>query len=449
MSSRSRDPKGALLLGAVLLMAAPGAALGGTGFDARASYAAPAEGAPSRGPSDALVTIVEYSDFLCGFCRRAAATLAELERLYPGDLRVVYRHSLLDPENGTQAAEASAAAAAQGRFWAFHDRLFAAAARLDRGELERAARDVGLDMIRFRRDLDQARFRAAVRAQDRESSAFGIRGTPAFFVNGRPLHGARSLGAFLSLVEAERARALGMVARGVPRAAIYQRVAGAGLPRAGAIADGADELAEPELDPSVTYPIGAGDPGHRLGGDDALVTLVGFGDYRCGYCARILPFLGALKQELGADLRLVHRHLPLGNNPESRRLAEAAAAAAAQGKFWEMHLRIYAAEGPLDRPALDAIAAELGMDVARFRDDLDSGRMARVVSRDGAEGARFGVNATPTFFANGAPVQVRTLEEFRALLERKRSEARELVKRGVPRGDLYRTITTSGDQGAR
>ncbi len=94
-------------------MAVPGAALGGTGFDARATYAAPVEGAPTRGPADALVTVVEYSDFLCGFCRRAAATLAELERLYPGDIRVVYRHSLLDPEDGTRAAEASAAAAAE------------------------------------------------------------------------------------------------------------------------------------------------------------------------------------------------------------------------------------------------------------------------------------------------------------------------------------------------
>jgi protein-disulfide isomerase len=447
-SSRPRYPKGALLLGA-LVAAVPGAALGGTGFDARATYAAPVQGAPSTGPVDALVTVVEYSDFVCGFCRRAAATLAELERLYPGDLRVVYRHSLLDPENGTQAAEASAAAAAQGRFWAFHDRLFAAAARLDRGELERAARDVGLDMARFRGDLDQNRFRSAVRAQDSESSSFGISGTPAFFINGKPLHGARSLGAFLSVVEAERARALGMVARGVPRAEVYQRLVGAGLPRAGAIADGADELAEPEVDPAVTYPIGAGDPGHRLGADDALVTLVGFGDYRCGYCARILPFLAQLKQDYGADLRLVHRHLPLGNNPESRRLAEAAAAAAAQGKFWQMHLRLYSAEGPLDRAALDAIAAEIGLDVARFRDDLDSGRMAAVVSRDGAEGARFGVNSTPTFFVNGTPVQVATLEEFRALLERKRSEARELVKRGVPRADLYRAITTSGRKGTR
>lgn len=433
----------------MLSAAAPGAAFAGTGFDARLTYDVPVDGAPVRGTSDALVTVVEYSDFLCGFCRRASATLAELERLYPGELRVVYRHSLLDPENGTHAAEAAAAAGAQGRFWAYHDRLFTAAARIDRGELERAARDVGLDMARFRRDLDAGRFRSAVLAQDRESGSFGIVGTPAFFINGKPVHGARSLGAFLSVVEAERARALGLVARGVPRAELYSRLVGGGLPRAGAIAEGADELAEPELDPAAIYPIGVGDPGQRLGPDDALVTLVEFGDYRCGYCARILPFLAALKQEYGADLRLVYRHLPLGNNPESRRLGEAAAAAAAQGKFWQMHLRLFAAEGPLDRAALDAIAAEIGLDVTRFRDDLDRGRMAAVVSRDLAEGARIGVSSTPLFFMNGSPVRVATVEEFRALLERKRSEARELVKRGVPRADLYRTITTSGRKAGR
>jgi len=452
---RPRRPLHALLLGAGLCLglvaAAPAAAraggdedrdLGDVGFDASATYRVPIDGAPARGPADALVTVVEFSDFQCRFCRLASATVAELERLYPGELRVVYRHSLLDPEDGTAAAEAAAAAGAQGRFWAFHDRLFAAEGRIDRAELERAARDVGLDLARFRRDLDDARFRSAVRAQDREGSALGVSGTPAFFINGRPLLGARSLGAFISLVEAERAEARALVGRGVPRAEVYQRVVAGGLRQIGPIASGADQVAEPELDPATTYAVGAGAPGQRLGPDDALVTLVEFGDYRCGYCARVLPFLAQLKQHYGADLRLVFRHLPLGNNPESRRLAEVAAAAAEQGKFWQMHVRLFASHGALDRAALDGIAAEIGMDVARFRLALDRRRGAALVSADAAEGARLGVHGTPTFFVNGAPIAVGTVDEFRALIDRKLAEARELVKRGVPRRDVYRTLTT-------
>jgi protein-disulfide isomerase len=412
-------------------------------FDARETYRIPASDGRARGPVDALVTIVEFSDFTCQFCRLASETVAELQRLYPRDVRLVYRHSLLDPEDGTQAAEAAEAAAAQGRFWAFHDRLFAERGRIDRTALERAAREIGLDLPRFRRDLDGARFRSAVRDDNREAAELGVLATPIFFINGRPLVGSHGLGSFIDLVEEQRARAAALVKRGLPRQQVYERVTARGLPSARPIRDGGGQVPDRELDPSTIYPAGVGEPAQRLGSDAALVTVVEFGDFRCGYCAVVNPTLAELKAQYGDDLRLVFRHMPLAGNPESRRLAEVAAAAGEQGRFWAMHGRLFAADGALDRKAILDIAADIGLDVARFRAALDRRRFAEQVSRDAAEAARLGVRGTPTFFINGTPiVGAASAEMFRAVIDRKQREALDLVKRGVPRAEVYGRVTS-------
>jgi protein-disulfide isomerase len=422
---------------------ADGAQVGGeAAFDASATYRVPAAGAPARGPDDAVVTLVEYSDFNCRYCRRASETVAELQRLYPRELRVIYRHSLLDPEDGTLAAEAASAAAAQGRFWAFHDRVFAERGAIDRAALESCAREVGLDMARFRRDLDGGRFRSAVREEDRVAAQLGVSATPAFFINGRPLIGSHSLGMFIAVIEEERAQAEALLARGVARGALYDQVTAGGLHRAGPIKAGADQPAEPALDQTAIYPVGLGPTEQRLGDDDALVTIVEFGDYRCGYCARVNPVLGELLQQYGGDLRIVYRHLPLAGNPESHRLAEAAAAAGEQGRFWDMHIRLFATGGRLDRPEIEALAAGLGLDASRFRAALDRRRFAAQVSADAAEGARLGITGTPTFFVNGTPIiGAAPADMFRGIIDKKLTEARALVSRGVPRAEVYRRVT--------
>ena len=412
------------------------------GFDASARYRVPLDGAPARGAREPLVTIVEFSDFNCRYCRVANDTVTELLRLYPRDVRLVYRHSLLDPEDGTLAAEAALAAADQGRFWPLHDRLFTSDGHLDRATIERHAREVGLDMDRFRRDLDAGRFRAAAREQDLRASELGVRGTPAFFVNGRPLLGAQSLGTFVALVEEERLVAEGLVARGVPRREVYHRVTARALHRAAPVAEGAEMPHIPRLADDQVYPVGLGAPSHRRGADDALVTIVTFSDFACGFCAKVQPTLRELERIYGSDLRLVYRHLPLGNRPESRLVSEAALAAGAQGRFWDMHDRLYAEGGLLDRPGLETVAREVGLDMDRFRDDLDRRRFALEVSADAAVGARLGVRGTPTFFINGTPMSgARPIEAFRELIDRELAEARALVKRGVPRSEVYRTAT--------
>jgi uncharacterized OsmC-like protein/predicted DsbA family dithiol-disulfide isomerase len=138
-----------------------------------------------RGPASADVTLVEYGDFACPFCRQAHGMIREMLARMP-DVQFVFRanprsHLFAEAE---PAAEAAEIAAAQGKFWEMHDRLFEAPGGLARPELVAAARDVGLDVAAFERDLDGGATRAAVRAQEVSGWHSHVLSTPTFFING-------------------------------------------------------------------------------------------------------------------------------------------------------------------------------------------------------------------------------------------------------------------------
>jgi Na+/H+ antiporter NhaA len=141
---------------------------------------------------------------------------------------------------------------------------------------------------------------------------------------------------------------------------------------------------------------------HIRGPVDAPVTLLEYGDYECPYCGDAAPVIEKLRARLGNELRYVFRHLPLTDvHPNAQLAAEAAEAAAAQGAFWDMHDRLLThqdALGPLD---LHRYAAELGLDVDRFREELRRRHYARRVAEDVQTADASGVSGTPTFFING------------------------------------------------
>jgi protein-disulfide isomerase len=147
-------------------------------------------------------------------------------------------------------------------------------------------------------------------------------------------------------------------------------------------------------------PVSASD--HRAGPEDAPVTLVEYGDYECPHCAAAHPIVHEVRRQLGRRLRFVFRHFPLSNmHPHAERAAEAAEAAAAQGKFWEMHEALFAEPGVLEREDLLRHARKLGLDLARFEGELGSHVHQARVQHDFQSGVRSGVNGTPTFFING------------------------------------------------
>jgi protein-disulfide isomerase len=150
----------------------------------------------------------------------------------------------------------------------------------------------------------------------------------------------------------------------------------------------------------LTPPVGELD--HVVGPDDAPVTLVEYGDYECPYCGMAHPIVKSVQRELGSRLRFVFRNFPLAEaHPHARKAAQAAEAAAAQGKFWEMHDMIFEHQDALEDEDLIADARSLGLDAERVARELEAGTHAKRVRDDFRSGVRSGVNGTPTFFVNG------------------------------------------------
>ncbi|MGQ0815168.1 MAG: Na+/H+ antiporter NhaA [Gemmatimonadota bacterium] len=141
---------------------------------------------------------------------------------------------------------------------------------------------------------------------------------------------------------------------------------------------------------------------HIRGPDDGAVTLVEYGDFECPHCGEAEPILRELLQKFGSDIRFVFRHLPLTEVHENAQLAaEAAEAAGAQGRFWEMHDLLFAHQDALRAGDLRGYARELNLDIDRFTDDLQSRRYARRIARDTDSADESGVAGTPTFFIDG------------------------------------------------
>ena len=163
--------------------------------------------APVRGNPKATVTVVEFSDFQCPYCQRVRPTMSRVRQLYSDRVRFAFRHYPLDFHPQAQkAGEAAACAGEQGKFWEMHDRLWDNPSKLGVEDLKAHAQALGLAGPEFGTCLDSGRFADAVEADLRAGQAYGVSGTPAFFVNGRPLVGAMPFEAFQQVIEDELAR---------------------------------------------------------------------------------------------------------------------------------------------------------------------------------------------------------------------------------------------------
>ena len=157
----------------------------------------------SLGPATAKVTVVEFSDFQCPYCAQAHETVHQLRERYPDQVRIVFRHfPLAFHEHARLAAQASLAAHAQGKFWPFHDRLFAQQHALDRKSLEGYAQELGLDVAAFKKGLDENAFDAQLEADMALGRSVRVDGTPTMFINGRRAENATEIDAVAPLIDA-------------------------------------------------------------------------------------------------------------------------------------------------------------------------------------------------------------------------------------------------------
>src|SRR5438270_7159413 len=151
----------------------------------------------------------------------------------------------------------------------------------------------------------------------------------------------------------------------------------------------------------LSEPLSARD--HIRGRRSAAISLVEYGDFECPYCRAAEPIVAGLREALGDQLSVTFRHFPMTEvHPHGQHAAEIAEAAAAQGKFWEMHDILFANQHALDDASLLQYVADLGLDAERVRRELASHEHAGHVAEDRASGLASGVRGTPSFYIDGA-----------------------------------------------
>ena len=170
--------------------------------------------APVRGSTKASVTVVEFSDFQCPFCVRARPTVARVRESYGDKVRWVFRHFPLSfHPYAEKAGEAAACAGDQGKFWEMHDALWLHNTKLEVADLKGYAGAIGLNAAAFGQCLDSGRHAGLVSRDTEAGASYGVSGTPAFFVNGRPLIGAQPFEAFQQVIDDELQRAAATASR--------------------------------------------------------------------------------------------------------------------------------------------------------------------------------------------------------------------------------------------
>lgn len=348
---------------------------------------------PTEGPADALVTIVEFTDFECPFCRRVQPTLTELKAKFPGKLRFVFKHNPLPFHKGAHPAAALSleARAQKGNkgFFAATQALFAAKPPMDRAALLAIAKDLKLNEARVARALDKGLHDAAIQVDQDLADDLEARGTPHFFINGRRLGGAQPLDRFVDLVNEELAKAEAMVKAGTPKSRVYAQIFKGG------------QGPQPPETKKIPKP-GKAQPSR--GPAWAPVVVQVFSDFQCPFCQRVEPTLEAVEKEFPGKVRIVWRNLPLSFHKDARLAAAAALEAFAQKGnkgFWAMHALLFANQKALKRGDLESYAAQIGLDMARFNKALDDGRHEAAIRADEQIAKGADIKGTPSMLING------------------------------------------------
>ena len=345
---------------------------------------------PWTGAKNAKVTIVEFSDFQCPFCQRAEPTLQKILETYKGDVKLVWRNEPLPfHPNALPAAKAAMAAHKQGKFWQMHKLLFEHQTELSEAKYEEWAKQIGLDLGRWRKDKDSAEIASAIAADARYGTQVGADGTPAFFINGRLISGAMPFETFKPVIDEQIERANAALKKGVKPEKLYEVL----------VADSVQSAGHAEQQVAARIEVGNAPV---LGPKNAPVTIVEWSDFQCPFCGRVEPTLQQLLDEYKGKIRIAWKNQPLSFHPNAMPAAEAAMAAHEQGKFWEFHDALFKKQGQLSPALYDEVARKLGLDMDRFHASIEAHKSAAHIQSDMTAGRAVGAEGTPIFPAAGS-----------------------------------------------
>ncbi|OQX67148.1 MAG: hypothetical protein B6A08_16820 [Sorangiineae bacterium NIC37A_2] len=371
---------------------------------------------PIRGPKDALVTVVVFSEFQCPYCKRVEATLGKLVETYGNDLRIVWKDNPLPfhPRAAPAATLARTVYLTKGEkaFWDVHDKLFESQPKLEDDDLKAILAPTGVSWATVAKDIEDEKYSDKFDQSQALAAALAARGTPHFFVNGTRIAGAVPFDQFKTVIDAELTKAKALLAKGVPRAKIYDE-----------LQKDAKEPEVREAAPLEKKEIGAA-PADAPSKGNGKIVIQEFSDFECPFCSRVNPTIEKVLKKYGNDVKIVWRNLPLPMHKNAPLAAEAAYEVYKQKgdkAFWDYHNKLFAGQRSpgLEQASLEKFAEELGgIDMDRFKKALNERTHKARIEADVEAANKAGIQGTPAFivgsyFVNGA----QPFSEFKRAIE--------------------------------
>ncbi len=396
--------------------------------DTTSVFKVPLGTSPVLGSPNALVTIVEFSDFQCPFCSRVEPTLKGLRDKYGDKVRLVWKNEPLPfhPAAGPAAQAAMEVRAEKGDkgFWDAHDRFFAGQKDLVNGQtpnvdaIVKMASDTGASADKIKKAIADQTHKKEIDADQDLSEDFQASGTPHFFVNGRRLVGAQPQEKFEKIIDEEIKKAQDLVAAGTKPTEVYAALTkdGKGPP-------------EPEKK-DVPKGLPSNDPAR--GNLSAKVTIHEWSDFQCPFCGRVEPTVAQVMKDYGDRVRFVWHDLPLPMHPDAPLAAQAGREAYAQkgpSAFWAIHDKMFSNQQKIKREDLDGYAKDLNLNLDKWK-ALDGSTHTSEIEADKKAGNDDGISGTPAFIVVPAGASsgyyisgAQAYPKFRKLIERALSEA--------------------------
>jgi protein-disulfide isomerase len=388
--------------------------------DDKTVWKVPAGDGPVKGGAEALVTIVQFSDFQCPFCSRVEPTVDEVMKQYGDKVRLIWRNNPLPfhPRAEPAAELAMEARAEKGDkgFWAAHGMLFKNQQKIADEDLLGYAKELGLDVDKVKVAMKDHKYQPLMQADMDLADDIQASGTPHFFINGRRLVGAQPAEKFKAVIDEELAKAQALVGKGIKAKDVYAEI----------IKDGKEP--PPPEKKTVDAPA-ANSP--WKGGKDAKVTMQIFSDFQCPFCKRVEDTLKQVDAAYGDKIKVVWRHKPLPMHKDAPLASEATQEAFTQkgnAGFWKMHDLLFEKQGSgpdvLQRAALESYAETQGLDMTKFKKALDANTHKAFVDSESAVADKAGISGTPAFVINGYFISgAQPFAKFKKIIDKALAEA--------------------------
>ncbi len=389
----------------------------------------PVGSSPVLGSSNALVTIVEFSDFQCPYCSRVEPTLKAVREKYGDKVRLVWKNA---PLPFHPAAEPAAEAAIEVRaekgdkgFWDAHDRFYADQKDLANGKeanvdaIVKMASDAGASGDKAKTAITNKTHKKEIDADADVAEDFQVQGTPNFFINGRHLVGAQPQEKFVQIIDEEITKAQALIAKGVKPGEVYDALTkdGKGPP--------------PPETKDVPASIPANDPAR--GNSNAKVTIHEWSDFQCPFCGRVEPTVAEVIKDYGDKVKFVWHDLPLPMHQNAPLAAQAGREAYKQKgpkAFWEMHDKMFGNQQKLEREDLDGYAQAMNLDMDKWKAALDGSTHSAEIEADKTAANSDQIQGTPAFLIAAANAKTgyfisgaQSYGKFRKLIERALADA--------------------------